>query len=91
MLNTLTDYAHRISYYSTLLFGSETELPLDLRLPTGGGLAFAFRFRLISAAVGAFNISSRESETAGEGRDSLASVALRRRGHIIQIRSKTEH
>ena len=60
MRNPLTDYAYRISYYST---------------PTGGGLAFTFRFRLISAAVGAFNISSRECETAEEGGDSLASVA----------------
>ena len=55
-------------------FGSKKKLTLDLRLPTGEGLAFTFRFRLISAAVGTFNISSRECETVGEGRDSLTSV-----------------
>ena len=41
-------------------FGSETELLLDLRLPSARVLAFTFRFRLISAAVGTFNISSRD-------------------------------
>jgi hypothetical protein len=49
----------------TLLLGSiplrsETQFPRDLRLPTGGGLLFTFRFLAISAVVGDLSLSKTD-------------------------------